>query len=355
MIDTRGLTGKEINDKYIDRGQWRNNEDAEAAYDWATEEFGKLPKEQQNLEGLYNLYRKYFDQKEIEWYASTDEEAEKMKKEAEERAAALDAENAKRSEMAGYTLDDLEKAFSNMIIFQGMSSDDVNKYYKGYVKKNILSGTDPRDIPELELTDAGRQAIWDQLHKAEEEQKAAEEEKKAEEEAAKEEIKTDTKADITEKPNEETENTSVNPNNDVTNEAVGEPEVSSGVETTDFTGRETQQAAQQAMADSADAAQTEAYQNYLANATAGINKSRAGMLASQGADPTQNTQSNYSANRQLGTSTQTDYLQKMAQANGLQQQADMLKKGQGWNIASGALQGLGAGASFGMFMGFGGK
>lgn len=356
MIDTRGLTGEEIYKKYFSEGKWRKSEDTRTADDWVTKEFDKLPKNLQNMDGIYNLYRKYFDQKEIDWYASSDEEAEKMKKEAAEKAAAADAENAKKSEIAGYTLDDLKQLGGNYsTIFQGMSSDDVKKYYNGYIKKNIKSMTTDPNIPELELTDAGRQAIWDYLHKAEEEKAAEEAAAKKEEEAAKEEVTNNTKADLTEKPNIETEDTSVNPNNDVTNESVGESEVSSGAETADFTGRETQQAAQQAMADSADAAQTEAYQNYLANATAGINKSRAGMLASQGADPTQNVQSNYSANRQLGTSTQNDYLQKMSQANALQQQADMMKKGQGWNIASGALQGLGAGASFGMSMGFGGK
>jgi len=352
MIDTRGLTGKEIYEKYISDGKWRNYSDAEVADDWVSAEFDKLPKYLQNMDSIYGLYRKYFDQKEAEWYASSEEEAAKMLEEAEKKAAEYDAEVAKKSEMAGYTLDDLKKLGGKYSwILQGMSSDDVNSYYNGYIKKNTKSMTTNTDLPELELTDTGRQAIWDYLHKEEEEAKAAEDAAKAEEEAVKEEVTTDTKADITEKPNEETEDTSVNTNNDITNETTGKSEISSGTETADFTGRETQQATQQAMADSADAAQTEAYQNYLANATAGINKSRAGMLASQGADPTQNVQSNYNANRQLGTSTQNDYLQKMSQANGLQQQADMLKKGQGWNVASGALQGIGAGSSFGLSMG----
>lgn len=348
MIDTRGLTGKEIYEKYFDEGKWRNSEDTRVADKWVEAEFDKLPSNLQNMDSIYDLYRKYFDTKEAEWYASSDEEAAEMLKEAEKKAAEYDAETAKKSEIAGYTLDDLKQLGGKYSsIFQGMSADDYNSYYDGYIKKNTKSINTNTDLPELELTDAGRQAIWDYLHKEEEEAKAAEDAKKAEEEAAKEEVITGTKADVTE--NEEPEDTSVNTNNDVTNESAREPEISSN-ETADFTGRETQQATQQAMADSADATQTEAYQNYLANATAGINKSRAGMLASQGADPTQNVQSNYNSNRQLGTSTQNDYLKKMTQANELQNQADMLRKGQGWNIASGALQGAGTGASIGLSM-----
>lgn len=104
---------------------------------------------------------------------------------------------------------------------------------------------------------------------------------------------------------------------------------------------------QQGMSDSADAAQQEAYNKYVQNATAGINRSRAGLLADQGTDATQNVQANYNANRQLGTSTQNDYLQKMQQAKSMQQQANNIKTGSFLNTMSGMLQGAGSGAALG--------
>lgn len=104
---------------------------------------------------------------------------------------------------------------------------------------------------------------------------------------------------------------------------------------------------QQAMSDSADAAQQEAYNNYVQNATAGINRSRAGLLADQGSDTTQNVQANYNANRQLGTSTQNDYLQKMQQAKSYEQQAKNMNAGKFLNTMSGMLQGAGSGAALG--------
>lgn len=104
---------------------------------------------------------------------------------------------------------------------------------------------------------------------------------------------------------------------------------------------------QQAMSDSADAAQQEAYNNYVQNATAGINRSRAGLLADQGSDTTQNVQANYNANRQLGTSTQNDYLQKMQQAKSYEQQARNMNAGKFLNTMSGMLQGAGSGAALG--------
>jgi hypothetical protein len=104
---------------------------------------------------------------------------------------------------------------------------------------------------------------------------------------------------------------------------------------------------QQGISDSADAAQQEAYNKYVQNATAGINRSRAGLLADQGTDATQNVQANYNANRQLGTSTQNDYLQKMQQAKAMQQQANNIKAGSFLNTMSGMLQGAGSGAALG--------
>lgn len=104
---------------------------------------------------------------------------------------------------------------------------------------------------------------------------------------------------------------------------------------------------QKAMSDSADAAQQEAYNNYVQNATSGINRSRAGLLADQDTDTTQNVQANYNANRQLGTSTQNDYLQKMQQAKSYEQQANNMKAGSFLNTMSGLLQGASSGAALG--------
>lgn len=104
---------------------------------------------------------------------------------------------------------------------------------------------------------------------------------------------------------------------------------------------------QQGISDSADAAQQEAYNKYVQNATAGINRSRAGLLADQGTDVTQNAQANYNANRQLGTSTQNDYLQKMQQAKSYEQQARNMNAGKFLNTMSGMLQGAGSGAALG--------
>ena len=104
---------------------------------------------------------------------------------------------------------------------------------------------------------------------------------------------------------------------------------------------------QQGVSDSADAAQQEAYNKYVQNATAGINRSRAGLLADQGTDVTQNAQANYNANRQLGTSTQNDYLQKMQQAKSYEQQARNMNAGKFLNTMGGMLQGAGSGAALG--------
>ena len=132
------------------------------------------------------------------------------------------------------------------------------------------------------------------------------------------------------------------------NETATQTETTAGDVEGDNYGNRTQQAEiQQAMSDSADAAQQEAYNNYVQNATSGINRSRAGLLADQGTDTTQNVQSNYNANRQLGTSTQNDYLQKMQQAKSYEQQARNMKAGSFLNTMSGLLQGAGAGAALG--------
>lgn len=98
-------------------------------------------------------------------------------------------------------------------------------------------------------------------------------------------------------------------------------------------------------------AQATAQANKTANINAGMNKSRAGMLGSQASNSTQSNAVNYAAgNRASNASTQADYLQKMAAADGLDQQASNMDKAAGLAALSGALQGAGSGASTGAAM-----
>lgn len=98
-------------------------------------------------------------------------------------------------------------------------------------------------------------------------------------------------------------------------------------------------------------AQATAQANKTANINAGMNKSRAGMLGSQASNSTQSNAVNYAAgNRASNASTQADYLQKMASADGLEQQASNMDKAAGLAALSGALQGAGSGASTGAAM-----
>lgn len=98
-------------------------------------------------------------------------------------------------------------------------------------------------------------------------------------------------------------------------------------------------------------AQATAQANKTANINAGMNKSRAGMLGSQASNSTQSNAVNYAAgNRASNASTQADYLQKMASADGLDQQASNMNKAAGLAALSGALQGAGSGASTGAAM-----
>ncbi len=85
-----------------------------------------------------------------------------------------------------------------------------------------------------------------------------------------------------------------------------------------------------------------------ANINAGINKSRAGMLGSQKASADNSVaQNQYMANRSSAASTQADYLEKMAQANALDQNARNMGRAAGLAALSGALQGAGSGAAMG--------
>lgn len=206
--------------------------------------------------------------------------------------------------------------------------NEMMSFLEALKKDASLKNPEGKTVQELE-----------EIEKAEAERKAQEEEalKKLEEEDAK---KAEEASEVTKQSNED----------------VAAAEQSEQEETTagkvegggDNYGNRTQQAeVQQAMSDAADAAQQEAYNNYVQNATSGINRSRAGLLADQGTDTTQNVQSNYNANRQLGTSTQNDYLQKMQQAKSYEQQARNMNAGSFLNTMSGLLQGAGSGAALG--------
>lgn len=115
----------------------------------------------------------------------------------------------------------------------------------------------------------------------------------------------------------------------------------------DYSGAANAAAGQAAMAEEAQKAQAQAKQNYLSNASAGINRSRAGMLSDAGADSKSGVASIYAANKGLGASTQADYLKKMATANAAQQQAENLRRGAGYNTLGAVLQGAGSGAAMG--------
>lgn len=115
----------------------------------------------------------------------------------------------------------------------------------------------------------------------------------------------------------------------------------------DYSGATNAAAGQAAMAEEAQSAQAQAKQNYLSNASAGINRSRAGMLSDADADSTSGVANTYAANKSLGASTQADYLKKMAEANAAQQQAENLRRGSGYNTLGAVLQGAGSGAAMG--------
>lgn len=119
--------------------------------------------------------------------------------------------------------------------------------------------------------------------------------------------------------------------------------------TPDYAGRNKAVDTQQAIAESAQAAQAEAEKNAAAAASAGVNKSRAGMLSDNAASSsnTSNVSNIASANASQAASTQADYMQKMAQADALDQQAKNMKSGAGLTAIGGGVQGAAAGASTG--------
>ena len=106
-----------------------------------------------------------------------------------------------------------------------------------------------------------------------------------------------------------------------------------------------QQAQQSAMLDESAKAQA----NRQANITAGINRAQAGMLGSQAAGQNTANQANqiYQANRAGAASTQADYLEKMGQSKAMDVTADSKGKAATMAGISGALQGIGSGASVG--------
>lgn len=124
---------------------------------------------------------------------------------------------------------------------------------------------------------------------------------------------------------------------------------SSATETPDYTGRKNAVDVQQAIAEGAQTAQTESENNAVAAASAGVNKSRAGMLSDNASQQTQtNNVSNIAtANSAQAASTQADYLQKMAQADALDQQAKNMKSGSFMTALGGGLQGAASGAMTG--------
>lgn len=113
---------------------------------------------------------------------------------------------------------------------------------------------------------------------------------------------------------------------------------------------EAAETAKQAELAAGDLAETEAQQNATTSAiqaqNAGLNKERAGMMGEA------NLANRSNANNALAgiaASTQADYLNKIGQANALQQQAENMQKGAALNTAgatvSGAAQGLSNGVS----------
>lgn len=106
-----------------------------------------------------------------------------------------------------------------------------------------------------------------------------------------------------------------------------------------------QQAQQSAMLDESAKAQA----NRQANITAGINRAQAGMLGSQAAGQNTANQANqiYQANSAGAASTQADYLEKMGQSKAMDVTADAKGKAATMAGISGALQGIGSGASVG--------
>ena len=89
--------------------------------------------------------------------------------------------------------------------------------------------------------------------------------------------------------------------------------------------------------------------NKKANVNAGINRSQAGLLGAQNASKqaTDVANAQYIGNRSNAASTQADYLEKMAQANALDQQASNMGKSASLAGIAGAITGAGSGAALG--------
>lgn len=108
-------------------------------------------------------------------------------------------------------------------------------------------------------------------------------------------------------------------------------------------------AADQALKSAQIAESGTAQANKKANINAGINRSQAGLLGSNNAakqaPSVQNAQ--YFGNRSTAASTQADYLEKMASANALDQQASNMGKSASLAGVAGALTGAGSGAALG--------
>lgn len=134
-------------------------------------------------------------------------------------------------------------------------------------------------------------------------------------------------------------------------EVSGERERLTGEQkATEEGAKEATETAKQTELASGELAETEAQQNATTSAiqaqNAGLNKERAGMMGEA------NLANRSNANNALAgiaASTQADYLNKIGQANALQQQAENMQKGAGLNTAgatvSGAAQGFVNGAS----------
>lgn len=142
-----------------------------------------------------------------------------------------------------------------------------------------------------------------------------------------------------------------------TDKTISKTDTSNTVPTaanSDYSGRENYVELQDAIAEGAQTAQQNAENQARASASAGINKSRAGMLSENNSQQSQtnNISNIYGANTSQNASTQADYLQKMAQADALDQQAANMKKGAGLtalgNGISGAMTGMTVGATLGM-------
>lgn len=123
----------------------------------------------------------------------------------------------------------------------------------------------------------------------------------------------------------------------------------------DLRGRDTQVALQQAAAENALSAQKQSAESARASASAGVNKPRAGMLAD---NSTQQNQTNnvpqlYGMAKNQTQTTSNDYLQKMAQADALDQQASNIQKGAALTAFGGAIQGGASGAMTGATLGMG--